>query len=70
MASITDLPRNDVKAAVGFLEQALDAGTFSTDDGQTLAMLQDDPDDLAAAVAKMVDERTKRGAPVGPFVAA
>jgi hypothetical protein len=64
---IAELPRNDVDAAVRYLEQQLDAGAFTADDGQSLMMLQDDPDALGEAVAAMIKRRKGRGEPIGPF---
>lgn len=64
---ISDLPRNDVPAAIRFLRARLDAGDFTSDDGQSLFTLQDDADELAAAVKALIAERKRAGLPIGPF---
>lgn len=64
---ITDLARNDVPGALRFLEERLDQERFTSDDGQTLFALQDDPRELAAEVKKLVTERRRAGKPLGPF---
>lgn len=64
---IAELERNDVKSAVAYLEQQLDAGAFAPDDGQSLMMLQDDPDAMGEAVAAVIARRKKRGEPIAPF---
>ncbi len=61
---ISDLDRNDLDGALALAEERLDAGTFSTDHGQTLAMLQDDPAALATAFDAMLARREAAGQPV------
>ena len=64
---IADLDRNDVPGAVAYLEQQLDAGKFTSDDGQTLRALQDDPKAFEEAVEKVIVRRRQRGEPLGIF---
>jgi len=64
---VTDLPRNDVAAALRFLEEALDAGSLTSDDGEVLAMLHDEPEQLEVAVEELLARRKDEGRPLGPF---
>jgi hypothetical protein len=64
---ITDLARNDVDAAVKFVEEHLDAGDYDADDGQTLLMLQDDPTAFRDALEAVIERRREAGKPLGVF---
>ncbi len=57
------LARNDVPSAIACVERALDAGTYSTDDAQSIVMLQDEPGTLTAAYAEMMKRRVAAGRP-------
>ncbi len=61
---ISDLDRNDLRGALALAEERLDAGTYSADHGQSLAMLQDDPAALGAAFDAMLAKREAAGQPV------
>lgn len=61
---ISDLARNDVPGAIAFIEQQLDAGTYSSDDAQSVTMLQDDPGPLIEAYTQLLAKRRKLGRPV------
>jgi hypothetical protein len=67
LMKLSELPRNDVEAAVRFVEDHLDAGDFGADDGQTLIMLQDDASALCDAIETMIERRREAGKPLGVF---
>lgn len=50
------LKRNDVPSAVKFFADHVRAGTWRTEYGQQLYMLQDDPAELAAALRSALDD--------------
>jgi hypothetical protein len=63
-----DIPRNDVDAAVRWVEERLDAeADVGQDAAEALLRLQDDPDPLAAALADLYDRRARRGLAVPSF---
>ncbi len=59
--TLSELDRNDVPGAIAVVEQLLDAGTYSTDDGEIVSMLQDDPEYFLAEYAKMMQRRSSQG---------
>lgn len=63
-----DIPRNDVDAAVRWVEERLDAEEdVGQDAAEALLRLQDDPDELAAALWGLYDRRARRGLAVPSF---
>lgn len=61
---ISELERNDVPGAIQCVEQMLDAGTYSTEDGEIVSMLQDNPEYFHAEYTKMMQRRRSQGQPV------
>lgn len=50
MASLSDLERNDLAAAVGLYQERMKANVLSPSFVRSLLMLQDDPSTLIAAI--------------------
>ncbi len=62
MTGIGDLERNDVEAAVAYVAAVLDEGRdLDADDAESLLMLQDDPEELSAAVRDLFAKRRAQG---------
>ncbi|WP_437831953.1 hypothetical protein [Sorangium sp. So ce1153] len=62
MTGIGDLKRNDVEAAVAYVVTVLDDERVpDADDWQTLLMLQDDPEELSAALRDLYAKRQAQG---------
>lgn len=65
---VGDLPRNDVDAALRFVEERLDAEEdVGPDVSESLLRLQDDPAALAVALSDLYDRRARRGLAVPSF---
>lgn len=47
---ISDIPRNDIEAAMQFYKECVAAGTWTPSRAHSVLMLQDDPDTLIDAI--------------------
>jgi hypothetical protein len=61
---LSEVNRNDIPTALALAEERLDAGTYTAEHGEILAMLQDDPTELATAFGAMIARREAAGLPV------
>lgn len=60
MLAISDLKRNDIAGAIAVYEDRKAAGTLYPSTVESLLMLQDDPDQLIAAIEKADPEASTR----------
>jgi len=56
VTAVSDLPQNDVPAALRAYRDGLLAGTWSPEQGEALTMLQTEPAELLAALAEVAKE--------------
>ncbi|HEY8947034.1 MAG TPA: hypothetical protein VIM73_22475 [Polyangiaceae bacterium] len=60
---IEEIPRNDTAAALRYVDEQMDAGTFTRDKGGILVRLFDDIPAWAEAMGKLQEERRAAGKP-------
>ena len=62
---LSDIPRNDIPAALAYLDERFDRNQPIDGDGYSILLrLQDDPARFQSAAAEHVAERARQGKPV------
>ncbi len=56
MKNIYRIKRNDVDAAIECFREGILRGTWDTDQGSTMLMMMDDPDELIRRIAEVAKE--------------